>query len=1671
MGNKSSGDVAIGYYYHLSMHMVLCVGPVDSVNRIKAGDYLVWGPELGTTEISDERTWLWVPEAGSNYSGPANYTAAIPYTKIAGKPDVYLTPSSEAIKGIGNTVVLSPSDQAWLASYLAGDPTINYKVEGSNALNDLIATIPPNHNWNKLGTFGADGALVAVYPATVGRVKTNGFIVIDRPNLFGGKKREGGFSGTVQVLLGASNQQSPAFLQNAITPAVDAIPAYRGVTSLIWQDCYYSANAARPKPWSVECTRIPLKSQFSSIATVQNDISYGEHANPALIILECLTNEEWGLGYTFNTNPALSDIDEPSFTLAAEILHEEEFGLSMLWANQTTVEDFISTVALHIDATVFADPATGKFKVKLVRNNYVYDDLVVFDENNIVEIRDYARTGTSELINQITVKWVDGISNKWMSLTKTNAAVREMQGAVVAITKEYPGVATRALAEKLALRDISVLSQPLASVTLITNRAGASLLPGDVIKWDWKDLGIEGMPLRVVNVGYGTLLDGKVTVECVEDVFGAERVTFHDINDTSGPDASNGATGLYPSTHVSSMNASYVDTMRGMNAVGMSIKDVAYYLGFYIPLASRPTIRTTKYRLSSGINGTNVEYRSVKDNYYIPYAETTTALAPSVAPAIIYLNNAIALEDVSKANNQGYILVGKELMELADIAKTDQGWRIICYRGVIDTPPMWHAAGTAVWFYSATSGADTTPYSISSDNDDVAFKLQTYSGSGDLMKLEDAPKHVVRIDNRWYRPYPPGNVKISGTSESSGAVSGVRYGLLPSGYIGLIGDLVVTWSGRNRILQSDYLTRQDAENVAKEKGTTYTVRVLKSTGELVRMVEHLVDDTWTYSNTDVFADIFNHGLDQNFYIALYSVRHEVDEYDEDVAYASTYPQLIPVARTASGYSTLTGVVDDYEPTPIHPINAVQITNLRLKNGKIESSIGKFSGKDAIIQWDTNVDDILADKSKADIDKNKLVDKYEVRIYEFAPDHQENYTDQEVNHALGMEAVSNDHLPGGMTIHKPSKSFFVTDQEFFYSFVLNEKMGLHRKFVVRVRAHTANGRYSTPAVFIVENPMPVFTGVSATAYTNGLVEIRLTKPTDPDYVRYMMYQSLSDTITGDENPFISTDLVIHQVNTTQPMFYFRLRPLDEFSLASVSGIAASELSQTYRVKRKASLEEFSQSIWDSEAYKYLIAPIGDFFNLDQLKKLTSDEITRLNDLAEKVGNMETSLYEGSEVIKELDLHAASTYQVLQAYLGDTNARVIQEENTRATQTEAIANAVRLIDSHTKNSSAYILQWYTTIANDVSSLARSIKVLEAKFKGAINEVSAAIHRVDLARADERNAFAGSLVDYQAQIGGPEGVLARVQQIASAQIGYCKVNGEIDINGYDPASCALLGGTWYGELPLTQALTKMQIKAETNAGEDVDAKFESLMQQVVNPMKGNIHTLSKLWSIKSDDTITFPNGDKKQVISGIAYSSVLTPNGPDTSVDSTILIAADKFAIIPPYVSGNNYDINKYTVPFGYDADSDQVYIKNASIKELEVHKLVGDISKFNSATNNSTQVNTTSNWVQAGSCPLAPATHEEGHIVTVIVSATLNGVGYTAQQIRITLSFSGLGVTLPSINKISVFDTSIGHNVTMMMTTPIKIPRTASTLCTVEFMKAGTSPGAQMAGLDILLIGGR
>lgn len=668
--------------------------------------------------------------------------------------------------------------------------------------------------------------IVGERTAWSGSVTSSQTLYVNAPELFGGDSREGGVQGYVEIKMGGAAETVSGYLQQKLG---SVIPAFRGVVSIIAQQCQLSAMNPYIKPWSIEARRIPAPAALGS-GYINGD------ANPAHIIYECLNNATWGLGY------AASEIDASSFQAAANTLASEQYGLSLLWEREQPLEEFIAEILRHIDGTLYVHPRTGKFVLKLARADYNVSSLLVLDASNILELESFSRPSESELVNQITVRYRDRSTDKDAAITVHDLAALELAGGVVSsATVDYPGISNGNLASRVALGDLKQLSVPLAKVTLIANRQASNLNIGDVFKFTWPELGVAQLVMRVVRVSYGTLTDGRVRIECVEDIFGLPSASYVSPTPTS-----------WVSPLTSPAQVPYrrlgeapwwtvVKRLVGESATARGELDPQG--GFLVACASRPSGDSLNIKVLSRQG--SAAFAEVQTMGFTPNATVTNAIDEQATSLLI--GNGQDL-DVVKVDTYAYLdneIVAVKALNLSTNTLTVE-------RGVLDTVPATHAAAARIWFADSLESLINEQYL---SNESLQIKMLPSTGLGRLAESA-ATADSYTFAARMIKPYPPGNVRVNTV-------------MWPTV---ILGQVALTWAHRDRMQQTVYLVTQSEANIGPEAGVTYTVRFYNENNSLQKTLTGLTTTAWTYLTADEATDSGLGRINGKFKFEIESVR-------------------------------------------------------------------------------------------------------------------------------------------------------------------------------------------------------------------------------------------------------------------------------------------------------------------------------------------------------------------------------------------------------------------------------------------------------------------------------------------------------------------------------------------------------------------------------------------------------------------------------------------------------------------------------------------------------------------------------------------------------------------------------------------------------------------------------
>lgn len=216
------------------------------------------------------------------------------------------------------------------------------------------------------------------------------------------------------------------------------------------------------------------------------------------------------------------------------------------------------------------------------------------------------------------------------------------------------------------------------------------------------------------------------------------------------------------------------------------------------------------------------------------------------------------------------LMIGKEICMLTGFSDT----QLTIARGCADTIPQGHAAGTPIWFYEDAVGLESTPNERAAGTT-IGVKVLPMTVGGGQLALTNSPPNGLTFNQRFARPYPPGNVKMNGAPWFQNAFLSATSTTLG-----------ITWAHRDRKLQANLLIFHGEGNIGPEPGTTYTIKVYKSNGSaslndwpLVRTVAGITGTTFNYTYSMALDDFGPNFFDSG-YMRLTSVRDGLDSWQD-----------------------------------------------------------------------------------------------------------------------------------------------------------------------------------------------------------------------------------------------------------------------------------------------------------------------------------------------------------------------------------------------------------------------------------------------------------------------------------------------------------------------------------------------------------------------------------------------------------------------------------------------------------------------------------------------------------------------------------------------------------------------------------------------------------------------
>lgn len=766
--------VTVGYFYYLTMDMGLCLGPNVCLHTIYIDDVAVWGPGESCYEVVSFPLEAEV-ESGDS-TPPVRYIDLLDFASQeeidAGQVSIALsvTHSSEYF-GLGGS---GPAPQQVIVSLSMVNDSLavveNYGSDSNNDDGGGTATI---------GGVSVPGTRYAAYTAKVVRTfplfstsviedktlvvstlrrRSVSFCdVITEPDLFGGLDEGGGWVGQFCFYNGNFDQDVDTYLTSADILGPDGTPAYRGMSHIVFQD-----NAIGESP--------QLRRMSFEISAYTNNLgrffdgritSSGLDINPAEALYEILHSDWRGL----SVDP--SKIDIASFRSVAATLQSEVNGCSLQVTRSQDGRTVITEILRQIDGVLYEEPTTGQMKLRLIRDDYDESTLPVYDEDDIIEVTNFTKTSWEDVYSQVKVSFASRESESSLVAVAQDMAVANMMGKLRTASVSFPFCYDKNLANKLAARELSRLSVPIFRCTLEMNRRAYNIRPGDVFKLTWPEYGITEAIVRVQKYDLGELLNNRIILEVVQDLFAATDVVFAPPEDSGWVSDRPTPTDVLQSL---SPEMPYFLSQQTLYPVQEGYTDI-------IVMPRRPQTVSVGYTINSGLISSDLPIRDPDrapypvsffvQNAYSITAGFSTGLDATGIDIYQVVGDLETFTGGQNRNGEGLIYVGDEWMTYEGVTDNGGGSYTLTNvrRAVLGTRPRAHAPNSLGFVFDYSILGDGILGGELEAGEEAVFKILDSVGPVTQSPSSVSPISYNTIGLR-DRPLRPRNLRLDGVRDN-----------------------------------------------------------------------------------------------------------------------------------------------------------------------------------------------------------------------------------------------------------------------------------------------------------------------------------------------------------------------------------------------------------------------------------------------------------------------------------------------------------------------------------------------------------------------------------------------------------------------------------------------------------------------------------------------------------------------------------------------------------------------------------------------------------------------------------------------------------------------------------------------------------------------------------------
>lgn len=878
MGGKHGGGIT-AYKIYLGMHMAVCAGPVDKVRRILVDDSVAYlGNKENNTSIKINKPDLF---GGTSSEGGVEGTVDLDFGYPNRKPNAYLQSQQEVVpayRGILSAILnhcyvgMNPYLKDWsflvqrvhtaefgakqwydekapIGHSLGGglelyvgfdtsgsmtDRTSNGRLRGENAVAALSGVLDyiserldtGEIKYAKVGinTFSSEGSFDYRHESRTDSGTTEFSNLKDFLNniVFRGNTYwEYGLQYVSDFFSAKSDvNKIVLFMTDGVPSTEQTVINTKKIIDNLGNSVDFHAigidTGGTAELASIDKNYLTVSGgDPEALADLLKGYIYQQvDMNPAHIIRECLTAETWGM------NLSADYIDDAAFKSAADTLYDERFGMSLTYSNTGELKEFLQKILDCINAVLYQDRETGKYVLKLIRDDYEVADLPVIDETHIVSISDFVRPQTSELTNYATITYTVPYTKKSSSVSVQDAALIQQQGYVVSMTNNYVGISSDAIALMIAERDLRAASYPFLSCEIKTDRfAVDNLYVGDCFVLNYPRYGVANVVMRVVEINWGKATDNTVTIKCSEDVF-STAAPIYSVPESLNPRPTN--------SDITVVNPLITDAPYYILAQSQGDRDASQTEesdAYLFVAGQRPTSRAIRAWIHTSSDGDT--YQRAGTLNFCPAGTITQDLGLTDTSVTVSMT-----DDDDLAVGDALQIGTGDTMEIVRIDAISDDTLTIA-RGCLDTVPHEHASGDNCWAWLELYGTDSDSHLA---GEDLHVKLQTNAAGYSLPDLSTLTDFSLTFTNRAFLPYPPANVQFDGE-------------LYPESDFNA--PMTITWVDRNRLQQTAGLIGFIEDNVSVEDGVTYYLKIVETDSDGAETIA--LDENIGYVNTYAYT--------------------------------------------------------------------------------------------------------------------------------------------------------------------------------------------------------------------------------------------------------------------------------------------------------------------------------------------------------------------------------------------------------------------------------------------------------------------------------------------------------------------------------------------------------------------------------------------------------------------------------------------------------------------------------------------------------------------------------------------------------------------------------------------------------------------------------------------------